>query len=198
MIMQVHNDIKHIIMHRSINTANIQCVEADTSDTSDTADASDISRVEAFDGVYFRGAFGYTLGDYRMNPHEIRRFKIRRQHISQEFEYQQSDQGFVYGADGSIIEDGDDVYLLEGRFQDRVTKIDYFHGFPYTIGVPMAQLWGEDNALAMNMVQLAWWGVAVHCITVLQRKWRNRRWRLCVQPELLQLAKDTLMQDSSV
>ena len=182
MIMQVHNDI---------NTANIQCVEADTSDT---ADASDISRVEAFDGVYFRGRFGYTLcgtvGGYRMNPHEIRRFKIRRQHISEEFEYQQFDQGFVYGADGSIIEDGDDVYLLEGRFQDRVTKIDYFHGF--RIGVPTAQLRYDDEALALNMVQLGWWGESVYCLTVLQRKWRNRRWRLCVLPGLIQLAKDML------
>ena len=182
MIMQVHNDI---------NTANIQCVEADTSDTSDT---SDISRVEAFDGVYFRGRFGFTIcgtmGGYRMNPHEIRRFKIRRQHISQKFEKEQWDQGFAYGADGSIIDDGDDVYLLEGRFQDRVTKIDYFHGF--RIGVPTAQLWDEDEALALNMVQLGWWGEAVYYVTVLQRKWRNRRWRLRVQPGLIQLAKDML------
>ena len=88
MIMQVHNDIKHIIMHRSINSANILCVEAIIA--ADSADASDISRVEAFDGVYFRGKFGYTVrgmvGGYRMNPHERRRFKIRRQHISEEKE----------------------------------------------------------------------------------------------------------------
>ena len=162
MIMQVHNDI---------NTANIQCVEADTSDT---ADASDISRVEAFDGVYFRGGvICGTVGGYPMNPHEIRRFKIRRHHISEEFEYQQFYKGIQYGADGSIIEDGDDVYLLEGRFQDRVTKIDYFHGF--RIGVPTAQLWDEDEALALNMVQLGWWGNAVKCITVLQRQWRRRK-----------------------
>ena len=119
--------------------------------------------------------------------------------MSEEFEHKEFYKGIQYGADGSIIQDRDDVYLLEGRFQDRVTKIDYFHGLPYTdIGVPMAQLWDDDNALAMNMVQLAWWGEAVHCITVLQRKWRNRRWRLRVQPGVIQLAKDTLMQVSSV
>ena len=75
------------------------------------------------------------------------------------------------------------------------------------IAVPIAKLWDSDRAdgvrneagcLAMNMVQMASWGVAVHCITVLQRKWRNRRWRLYVQPELIQLANDTLMQVSSV
>ena len=44
-----------------------------------------------------------------INPHEIRSFKIRRQHISEEFEEQQFWDGVVYGADGSIIDDGDDV-----------------------------------------------------------------------------------------
>ena len=78
-------------------------------------------------------------------------------------------------------------------------KIDYFHG--YHFGVPCALVWNDDeddHSLAMNMVQLASWGNVVHCITVLQRKWRNRQWRLYVQPELIQLAKDTLMQVSSV
>ena len=78
-------------------------------------------------------------------------------------------------------------------------KIDYFHG--YHSGVPCAEVWNDDewgSSLVMNMVQLGWWGEAVHCITVLQRKWRNRQWRLYVQPGLVQLAKDMLMQVSSV
>ena len=127
-----------------------------------------------------------------MNPHERRRFDIRRRTLSAEFEEQQFHQNIQYGADGSKIEDGDDVYLLEGRFPDRVMKIDYFHGFH--IGVATAQLYDEDEtqALALNMVQLGWWGEGVHCLTVLQRKWRNRRWRLGVQRRLIQLAKDML------
>ena len=112
--------------------------------------------------------------------------------MSEEFERTEFRQAIQYGADGSKIEDGDDVYLLEGRFQDRVTKIDYFHGL--RIDMPTAQMLDEDetDALALNMVQLRWWGKAVRCVTLLQRKWRNRRWRLRVQPGLIQLAKDML------
>ena len=135
-------------------------------------------------------------GRYRMNPHERRRFKIRRRHLSEELEKVLWCREAFIGADGSIVKQGDDVYLLEAQFQDRVMKIDYFHG--YHFGVPCALVWNEENSLAMNMVQLEWWGNIVHCITVLQRKWRNRQWRLYVQPELIQLAKDTLMQVSSV
>ena len=139
---------------------------------------------------------GYK-GLYRMKPHEIRRFKIRRRHLSKELEKVLYGKDVQIGADDSIVSDGDDVYLLDAPFQDRVAKISYFCG--YHFDVPCAQVWNgyeEDYSLAMNMVQLEWWGNAVHCITVLQRKWRNRQWRLYVQPELIQLAKDTLMQVS--
>ena len=163
-----------------INTANSQCVEADMdgSDTSDTWDSSDIMIASGADGVYFENMrFGYQFNaGYRMNPHERRRFDIRRRTLSAEFEEQQFHQNIQYGADGSKIYDGDHVYLLEGRFQDRVTKIDYFHGF--RLGrVPTARLLNEDvgAALALNMVQLGWWGDAVKCITVLQRQWRRRK-----------------------
>ena len=138
-------------------------------------------------------------GRYRMNPHERRRFKIRRRHLSEELEKVLWGREAFIGADGSIVKQGDDVYLLEAQFKDRVMKIDYFHG--YHFGVPCALVWNDDeddHSLAMNMVQLASWGNVVHCITVLQRKWRNRQWRLYVQPELIQLANDTLMQVSSV
>ena len=139
--------------------------------------------------------FGYQAnGGYRLFPHERKRFKIRRRRVSAETEGRLV---WAIGADGSPIDDHDDVYLLEGRFQDRVSRIDYFHGCRLD-GVPTAQLWDEDEALALNMVQLGDWGIAVHCITVLQRKWRNRQWRLCVQPELIRLAKHMLKQVSRV
>ena len=141
---------------------------------------------------------GYK-GLYRMKPHEIRRFKIRRRHLSKELEKVLYGKDAQIGADGSIVSDGDDVYLLEAPFQDRVAKISYFCG--YHFDVPSAQVWNgyeEDYSLAMNMVQRGPWGNVVYCITVLQRKWRNRRWRLCVQPKLIQLAKHTLKQVSRV
>ena len=53
----------------------------------------------------------------------------------------------------------------------------------------------EDCSLAMNMVPLGWWGNTVKRITVLQRKWRkwiNQRWQLCVQLDIIQLAKEML------
>ena len=96
-----------------------------------------------------------------MNPHERKRFKIRRRRVSAETEGRLV---WAIGADGSPIDDHDDVYLLEGRFQDRVSRIDYFHGYRLD-GVPTAQLNGmrlgvryEDASLAMNMVPLGWWG----------------------------------------
>ena len=174
-----------------INTANSESVEADH-------DGSYTSVVVRLPRYCEDITSGYKRW-YIMNPHERRRFKIRRRHLSEELEKVLRCREAFIGADGSIVKQGDDVYLLEAQFQDRVMKIDYFHG--YHFGVPCALVWNDDeddHSLAMNMVQLASWGNVVHCITVLQRKWRNRQWRLYVQPELIQLAKDTLMQVSSV
>ena len=180
--MQVHDDI---------NTANVQ-----GSYTSATAGAS--SGAESGSGQRPRKQiwwWNYQLTTFA----ERRRFDIRRRHLSEELEKVLWCREAFIGADGSIVKQGDDVYLLEAPFQDRVMKIDYFHG--YHFGVPCALVWNDDeddHSLAMNMVQLASWGNVVHCITVLQRKWRNRQWRLYVQPELIQLATDMLMQVSSV
>ena len=148
-----------------INTANSESVEADN-------DGEYIPVVTRLPRYCEDLTSGYK-GRYRMNPHERRRFKIRRRHLSEELEKVLFWKDAQIGADGSIVQDNDNVYLLDAPFQDRVTKIDYFHGF--RIGIPTAQLWDEDEALALNMVQLGWRGKAVYCITVLQRKWRTRR-----------------------
>ena len=186
-----------------INTANIH-----VSYTSDTAGASSGAFwISALDCRF--GRFGYQIYSWYdesdLLPQERRRFDIRRRQLSEELEKMLFKRTAQIGADGTFVNDNDDVYLLDAPFQDRVTKIKYFHGL-VRIGVPIAKLncidsngvRYEEDCLAMNMVQLASWGVAVHCITVLQRKWRNRQWRLYVQPELIQLANDTLMQVSSV
>ena len=186
-----------------INTANIH-----GSYTSDTAGASSRAFwISALDCRF--GRFGYKTYSWydesELLPQERRRFDIRRRQLSEELEEMLFKRADQIGADGTFVNDTDDVYLLDAPFQDRVTNIKYFHGL-VRIGVPIAKLncidsngvRYEEDCLAMNMVQLASWGVAVHCITVLQRKWRNRQWRLYVQPELIQLANDTLMQVSSV
>ena len=172
--------------------SNSESVEADN-------DGPNRSRPVEADLYCFADKTSQDLGKYRLNPHERRRRKIRRRHLSEELDKVLYGNDAQIGVDGSIVRDGDDVYLLEAPFQDRVTKIDYFIG--YHFGVPCAQVWNgykEHHSLVMNMVRLGSWGVAVHCITVLQRKWRNRRWQLRVQPGLIQLAKKALMQVSSV
>ena len=55
---------------------------------------------------------------------------------------------------------------------------------------PMALMVSDDNFLARDMVPLKRQGNTVKRITVLQRMWRNRRWRRHVQPKLIQLAYD--------
>ena len=91
--------------------------------------------------------------------------------------------------------DGNEVYVLDAPFHLRIDRIDYFHGM---VGnSPMAQLLSEEepNVLARDMVPLEWWGNTVKRITVLQRKWRkwiNQRWQLCVQLDIIQLAKEML------
>ena len=132
----------------------------------------------------------------RLSRQETRLLDIRRRQLSIEDEDELFYRNLHVAVDGSIIQEGDDVYVLDAPFQYRVTRIDYFHGMRH--GVPTAQLWNEDECLALNMVQLGDWGIAVHCIAVLQRKWRNRQWRLCVQPELIRLAKHMLKQVSRV
>ena len=98
----------------------------------------------------------------------------RRGHLSREHGYEFYRRGIAIAADGSILLDGDEVYLLDAPFHLRIDRIDYFHGM---IGnSPMAKLLSEaePDCLARDMVPLGWWGNTFKRITVLQRMWRNR------------------------
>ena len=89
----------------------------------------------------------------RLSDHETRLLDIRRRQLSIEDEKELYGRGIHVAVDGSIIQDGDDVYVLDApSFQERVDSIDYFHGRHH--GVPVAQLYSDDHALAINMVQL--------------------------------------------
>ena len=191
----------HIIMQvrDEINTANIQCVEADMdgSDTSDTSDASDIMMASGADGVYFwNKRFGYMPNaGYRMNPHERRRFKIRRRHVSEEIEHGLFWRDIQIAADGSLLRDGDEVYLLDAPFHVRRDRIDYFHHM--SGDSPTAQLCADEvDVDAIDMVPRLR-GNTVKRITVLQRMWGNILWRRHSQPELIQLAYDVVMRAHS-
>ena len=84
--------------------------------------------------------------------------------------------------------------MLHVPFHLRVDRIDYFHGM--SGDSPIAQLCADEMPCsAIDMVPLGWRGNTVKRITVLQRKWRkwiNQRWQLCVQLDIIQLAKEML------
>ena len=109
-----------------------------------------------------------------LSCHQKKLLAVRRKQLSPEFEQSLHDRGTQIAMDGSILLDGDDVYVFDAPFQYRVQRIAYFGDTYY--GMPIAQLCAdEEGALAINMVQLGWWGNAVKCITVLQRQWRRRK-----------------------
>ena len=96
----------------------------------------------------------------------------------------------VIAADGSIMDDGDDVYLLDAPFHLRIDRVDYFHVRRQQLLMP------PDDAIlyTSRMVPLGWRGNTVKRITVLQLMWRNQLWRRHRQPELIQLAHDVVMR----
>ena len=131
-----------------------------------------------------------------LSSQERRLLDIRRGQLSREHEHELFSRNIQIAVDSSIVQDGYDVYVLDAPFQNRVDRILFFSDMYY--GVPIAQFCADEAmecALAISMVQLGWWGNTVKRITVLQRKWRkwiNRQWRLYVQPDLIQLAKEML------
>ena len=64
-------------------------------------------------------------------------FLPQRGNLSREYERELFDRQIQIGADGSILLDGDHVYVLNVDFVERVDRIDYFHGIcPHMGGVP--------------------------------------------------------------
>ena len=96
----------------------------------------------------------------------------------------------VIAADGSLMDDGDDVYVLDAPFHLRIDRVNYFHVRRQQLLMPP-----HDAILyTSRMVPLGWWGNTVKRITVLQRMWRNQLWRRHIQPSLIQLAHDVVMR----
>ena len=93
---------------------------------------------------------------------------------------------FLGGADGSLIRDNDDVYVLASNDNETVPiigrrhTIDYFHGFPEYVlrggvGGPMAQMVDDDNVLAAEMIAIKN-GATINAVLFCQRNWRRRKW----------------------
>ena len=116
----------------------------------------------------------------------------RRGHLSVEHEYELFRRDIQIAADGSILLDGVKVYVLDAPFHLRVDRIDYFHGM--VCNSPMALMLSDDDFLARDMVPRKRHGNTVKRITVLQRIWRNIRWRRHSQPKLVQHAHDVVMR----
>ena len=89
-------------------------------------------------------------------------------------------KGIQVGYDGSLLDDGDCVYLLDVVYQQKgnpIQRIDYFHGFDTKRDEPIAQLFNEGmgDFGSSRMINLTY-GFTVTRIKNFQRRWR--RWRL--------------------
>jgi len=125
-----------------------------------------------------------------LSCHQKKLLAVRRKQLSPELEQSLYDRSIQIAMDGSILMDGDDVYVLNASFDARVDRIEYFHGL--VLGMPAASLYSDDATIAINMIPLGLRGNTAKRISLLQRKWRNQRWRLYVQFDLIQLAKEML------
>ena len=90
------------------------------------------------------------------------------------------DRGIIHGVDGSILSDGDLVYVVadEHPVECRILRIDYFHGHDPVMG-PVAQMMDEEESdiYACEMFSLQRPSRIVRAMTWLQRIWRQRRRR---------------------
>ena len=128
-----------------------------------------------------------SFSEQAMTRHQEICSSTRTGHLSREHEYELYRRGIAIAADGSIVLDGDDVYLLEQPFHSRIDRVDYFHGM---VGnSPMAQMMSDADQVARDMLPRKRQGNTVKRITVLQRMWRNRLWRRRTVPDLIQLAR---------
>ena len=78
------------------------------------------------------------------------------------------------GYDGSIVNDGDFVYILDvvAFGENPVQEIDYFHGL--VAGVPLAQMVDGSEISASDMIGLQNGFTAIR-MRNFQRRWKERR-----------------------
>ena len=97
-------------------------------------------------------------------------------------------EGIHIGYDGSILDDGDRVYILgvvDQQKKNPIQKIDYFHGFNTERDI--AQLLNKDmgDFVGSSMINMAH-GFTVIRIKNIQRRWRKWREKVeIVSPNVL-------------
>ena len=84
-------------------------------------------------------------------------------------------KGLVLGRDGTMLYDGDSVYVVNHEvygFDDPIQEIDYFHGL--IMGEPIAQMAEDEvDVCASDMIGLD--GMFVRCMVKMQLCFRKRR-----------------------
>ena len=98
------------------------------------------------------------------------------------------DREIQIGYDGSLLWDGDVVYVLTWqrmRLASPIQVIDYFHGV--INGLAMAQMADEDehDILAYNMIALEYPGMVATRIQHLQRRWKRAQQAVLLAPRQL-------------
>ena len=104
-----------------------------------------------------------------------------------EYEYQLHSRDIQLGADGSVVQDGDWVYVLNVPLDESVNQIDYFHGWY------IAQMNDEyeTDVLVTTMIPLYYRTVPGNLtkrIIAIQRIWR-KTWAIKHHNEIMDLAR---------
>ena len=117
----------------------------------------------------------------------IRALNKYRGNIDPDSEYRLFRRNLQIGADGSILQDLQQVYVLNIPFAYRANIIDYFHGMRT---VPIAQTFDDFDVEVWHMIPLHYNtvpGNLTRRIIAIQRLWR-RTWKYRHHNDLIELA----------
>ena len=93
--------------------------------------------------------------------------RMRQIRSNEEEQYYERD--IRIGADGSLIRDGDFVYMLGSR---RVLQVDYFYRFLPDVGAVGKMIEFKIRFYAYEVVSASK-GILVFAVSAIQRKWRK-------------------------
>ena len=106
-------------------------------------------------------------------------------------EYALHQRGVQLGADGSVVQDRDWVYVLSIPLHERIKQIDYFHGMVNHEVIALMNDEYESDIPSMWMIPLYYHtfpGSLTKRIIAIQRLWR-KTWPIRHQIRIIELAK---------